>query len=207
MKKAVLLDFDGTIINSQPAINSYFFSLLERKGAKLTHKEQEQLGGVSIEDMLIWLTHEKNIHFSSWEKMYHQTYFWLFKMKKIRPFPGAIKLLEQLKKENFKLAVVTNSPRKYTMSLIHKNHLDRYFDVIISVDDAGVPKPNPKMLAMASTYLHTRHANCIMIDDNEPGIIAAHTLGMKSIRIGETHETVADETVSKIEQAITFIKK
>lgn len=209
MNKAVLLDFDGTIINSQPAINGYFFSLLEKKGVTLTHKERDQLGGVSIEDSLAWLATHKNLHFSPLEKKFHEAYFWFFKMKEIRPFPGAIKLLEELSQEEVKMAIVTNSPKKYTMNLLKKNNLLHYFDAVVSVDDAGVAKPNPKMLAMAANELHTRHKNCVMIDDNEPGIVAAHILGMRSIRLTQEgkKETIADVSLPKIEQSLKFIRQ
>ena len=41
--KAALLDFDGTIINSLPAVNGYFFSALERKGITFSKQEQDAL--------------------------------------------------------------------------------------------------------------------------------------------------------------------
>lgn len=206
MKKAVLLDFDGTIINSQPVINSYFFALLKKKGIQLTEKEKEQLGGVSIEDSLAWLANHKNLKLSQLEKRFHEVYFWFFHMKYIKPFPGAVVLLEQLRDKGTKIAIVTNSPRKYTLKLLEKNKLSHFFDTIVSVDDAGVAKPNPKMLAMAANNLHTKHQDCIMIDDNEPGILAAHLLGMKSIRlVEEKKESLADIQLKKIEESIKYI--
>ncbi|MCA9477552.1 MAG: HAD family phosphatase [Nanoarchaeota archaeon] len=208
MTKAVLLDFDGTIINSQPAINGYLFSLLERKGVSLTQAEKESLGGISLEHILTWLEHEKNLHITPVEMLFHKAYFWLFRFHEIRPFPGAIKLLEKLKQQDIKMAIVTNSPRAYTIQLLRKNHLTHYFDTIVSVDDAGVAKPDPKMLGMAATRLGVSYKDCLLIDDNEPGILAAKALGIKSIQLKEEKgkgKKLADITLPKIEQAIPLI--
>ena len=79
VNKAVLLDFDGTIINSQPTINGYFFSVLEKKGVKLSLKEQDNIGGISIDHVIEWLKQEKHIRFSKIELALHKIYFWFFK--------------------------------------------------------------------------------------------------------------------------------
>lgn len=192
--KAILFDFDGTIIDSQPIINNYLFYILKKKGIVLSKDEKRLLGGISLIDTRTWLEKNKKIIFSEFEMTFYTTWFIITQLHKIKTFEGVKQMLFKVKSKGYKMAIVTNSPRKYTHYLIKKNHLEGYFDAIITIDDAGVPKPDPKMLQMAAVHLGVKYKECIMVDDNKPGIVAGNKIGMQTVQV-TTEQSVAKATI------------
>ena len=93
-------------------------------------------------------------------------------------------LLEYLKKNSIKTALITNSPRKYAESLITHHSLENYFDVIITYNDVlkDGAKPSPKGIEMALEKLGlTRASKVVYIGDDDKDFIAAYSAGVKPL--------------------------
>lgn len=181
MKKALLFDFDGTIINSQPIIDEFMNDLYAKHSIQLEAEEKKVTGGMSIKDFADWLSKHKGITLTPEEITVTDSKY----LERINVFPGTKATLALVKARGFKTALVTNSPRAYVDWLLQKHNLSLYFDSVITEDEALLPKPHPRMLEMACSELKVPHNSGVMIDDNIPGIIAGNTLGMITVKIGE----------------------
>lgn len=199
MKRAILFDFDGTLIDSQPIIAEFMQDLYNKHDIRLDESEQLVTAGMSIKDFASWLTKNKGITLTAEDITVTDPNY----LEKIALFPGARATLALIKAHGYKTALVTNSPRKYVDWLLHKYNLNIYFDTTITEDEALVAKPDPTMLEMAQKDLHAQANQCVMIDDNVPGIIAGNTLGMTTIRIGKKGDaTYAVKSVVQIPEKI-----
>lgn len=93
-------------------------------------------------------------------------------------------LLEYLKENGIKTALITNSPRKYTQSLLEYHSLEGFFDVIITYNDVlrdGI-KPSPKGIEMALSSLGlTRESKVVYIGDDDKDFIASYSAGVKPL--------------------------
>ena len=58
--------------------------------------------------------------------------------------------------------------------------LDTLSDVIITVDDVGVPKLAPDLFIEAARRLNSEPADCVVLEDSDQGITAASKAGMRS---------------------------
>ena len=180
-KKAVLLDFDGTIVDSQPIIDEFMDNLYARKNIHLTEDEKFVTAGMSIRDFAVWLQEHKGVELTPEEITVSDPEY----LERIDMFPGAKATLALLKARGYKTALVTNSPRNYVNWLLDKYNMHPFFDTTITEDEALAPKPDPRMLEMACQDLKTEHQNCVMVDDNLPGIVAGELLSMITVRVGK----------------------
>jgi beta-phosphoglucomutase-like phosphatase (HAD superfamily) len=199
--KAILFDFDGTLVNSQPIVDKYVKGKLKELGIILHDQEDVFTSGMSVKDFAKWLFENKGILVKEDDLIIGQDV-----VDEINLFEGAKTTLALCKSRGYKIALVSNSPRNYVDLLINKFNIGMYFDTTITEDESLVPKPNPKMLEMACENIGVKHNECVMIDDNPPGISAGNELGMITIRIGNKKEE-AKYVVAKISQLIPLLEK
>ena len=65
--------------------------------------------------------------------------------KKLSTFPEVKEVLNNLKKKNYKLAILSNGTPALLNELVKNNNLDNIFDNIFSIEEAGIYKPNSKV--------------------------------------------------------------
>lgn len=94
-------------------------------------------------------------------------------------FDGMGELLSRLK-GNYALAIATNKARVNTQPLIEKLLLDRWFDLIITRDEATRPKPEPDMLLACCEHFGVSPARALMIGDTDNDVLAALAAEMPS---------------------------
>lgn len=80
-----------------------------------------------------------------------------------------------------RLALVTGSPRDKVEMMHRDNGLLDYFEVIITENDIGNPKPHPEpyLKAVERLGLETRH--CLAVEDSRRGLESAHAAGIPCI--------------------------
>ena len=65
--------------------------------------------------------------------------------KKLSTFPEVKEVLNNLKKKDYKLAILSNGTPSLLNELVTSNNLDNIFDEIFSIEEAGIYKPNSKV--------------------------------------------------------------
>lgn len=98
-------------------------------------------------------------------------------------FPPVKQIIDEIKKRDIRLALVTNSPRWYTDRILEFHGINE-FEVIISYDDvhAGGIKPSPKGINMALEQLGITNPNrCIYIGDQASDFNAAYYAYVKPV--------------------------
>ena len=93
------------------------------------------------------------------------------------PFPGVVEGLDVLKNKGFRLACVTNKAEKFTLPLLEKSGLNRYFEITISGDSLPEKKPHPLPLQHAAKFFECTTAELLMIGDSINDAEAARAAG------------------------------
>lgn len=97
-------------------------------------------------------------------------------------FPGIQELLANLKKHNFKIAVVTNKHCEFANPILKKlKLLEYYVDFTITADMVKHPKPHPESVLLAINKLQTVPDKCLFIGDAEQDIVAGRLAGAKTV--------------------------
>jgi len=104
-----------------------------------------------------------------------------FSPLKTNLFPHAIETLEYLKAK-YHLHIITNGFEEVQFRKIKAAGLDKYFDQIITSEDAGCKKPDIKIFDYALTKADAKATESIMIgDDIEVDIIGARNAGIDQV--------------------------
>ena len=104
----------------------------------------------------------------------------------LRPMPGSNKLLEEIH------AVVTmglaSGSRRLTLDLVLKAlNMNKYFHHTVAHEDVENPKPHPEGFLAIAERLQVEPARCVVLEDAEKGVLAAHAAGMKCIAVPSEH--------------------
>lgn len=96
----------------------------------------------------------------------------------VLPFPHCREVLLQLKKEGFKLGVVTSKIHELSKITLEVVHLDDLIDVLIAFDDVKNPKPDKEGIIKGIEYFHSTKERTLYIGDNEIDLLSANNAGI-----------------------------
>jgi HAD superfamily hydrolase (TIGR01509 family) len=100
----------------------------------------------------------------------------------LRPMDGALELLDRLH-GRFRLALASSSYRDAIDGVLAGLGIEAYFEVIVSGLDVAQVKPAPDIFQRTASLLGVRPTACLVFEDAEKGVIAAHRAGMRSVAV------------------------
>ncbi len=182
IKKAVIFDMDGTLVDSSRTIVNAInhvranLGLDAMKEALVLEKVNEpNLNPAEFFYEVPEFTEQHELWFSSYYTDNHE--------KELRLYEGIIELLDALKAKNFLLGIATNAYRGSTLeSLTHLKILD-YFDSIACYDDVPRGKPSPDMLEKNLKDFKIEAHEAIFIGDSERDTMASKSANIDYLMI------------------------
>ncbi len=100
----------------------------------------------------------------------------------LRPMDGALELLEALR-GRVKLALASSSYRDAIDGVLAGLKIEQLFDVVVSGMDVPAVKPAPDIFLKAAHDLDSKPSDCLVLEDAEKGVLAAHCAGMRCIAV------------------------
>lgn len=104
----------------------------------------------------------------------------------LRLMPGALALLDTLHGKK-RLALATSSFRENAELVLRRLDLVRYFEAIATSESAARGKPHPDLFLHVAGRLGVPASECVVLEDAEKGVLAAHAAGMKVIAVPTAH--------------------
>jgi pyrophosphatase PpaX len=178
MIKAVLFDYDGTLVNTNDIIcYSLHKTCTEVLNRELTDEEFFNMFGRVLEDQMNYLCADKEEELC---KRYLEIY-WGKQDELVHPFNNLIEMLKQLKERGIKTGIVSSK----TMDGIERGLLDfgfaQYIDAVVSSDDTDVHKPSPIPLYIGAKKLGVEPDQTIFVGDSPYDIEASNVAGMVAV--------------------------
>jgi pyrophosphatase PpaX len=197
--EAVLFDLDGVLIDSFTTQYLATKSLIEKIGIKLSEEKfRKNLWGEFVENSL------KRYFKESWKEAeveYENKIAEFLRYTKL--FPETIKVLEELKKKNIKLGIVTSNIKTVAKKFLVYAKIEHFFDVLISGEDCE-PKPAPDGILVAIKSLKVSAERTIFVGDNWQDVEAGKSAGCFTIAVGN-HLERADAKISRIGELLRFV--
>ncbi len=109
--------------------------------------------------------------------------------------PGAAELLDVLREQGYRLAVVSSSLRWMMDEILSRTRLDRFFDTIVSAEDVGEEKPSPEPYLLALERLSLEPHSAVVFEDTQSGVTSGTRAGVKVIAV--RHEYNIDHDFSR----------
>lgn len=180
--QAVALDKDGVIFDSERVYDQALMVALEQTGISLDKSLTDRFQGLG-EESVIALLEEALPESMTVESFIYD--YWYPERDRIMeeeglPFvPGVESLIETLYEQGYPLALVTNDNTDNLLADFNRNRpeLLKYFSVVITIDDVANGKPDPEPYQRAAALLGVASERLLVIEDSDPGALAAITSG------------------------------
>jgi beta-phosphoglucomutase len=111
--------------------------------------------------------------------------------------------LSKLQIEGYRMAVCSNSIRNTIDVMLDKASLKPYLEFYVSAQDVKQGKPSPEIYLNAIARMQLEPSQCLIIEDNENGIAAAHGSGAHVLEV----ESVSDVHYENIKRRIAAIEE
>ena len=181
MKKAVIFDLDGTLVNSIPFHLRKHKVVFDSLGINLENDyfETKCNGSSQPEFYRRALTHYTGSDklFNKAQKKRKEVYQGS-DLAEIKVFSGVKSTLAALKKAGFKIAVASSSRHSYVQEVLDNNGITKYFDTIVGGNEVTKSKPAPHIFLLACQHLCVKKADCVIIEDATNGVLAAKNAKM-----------------------------
>jgi len=209
----VMIDLDGTLINTAPDLADCVNIMLERMGRDPwpLDKVSGWIGnGVSrLVKRALTDSMDGEPDSDDYEKGYAlflEAYGENVSAKS-RPYDGVVAGLEKLKNMGFRLACVTNKAEAFTLPLLADLELDGYFELVVSGDSLPRKKPDPLPLTHACEYFGITPDQGILIGDSANDVKAAIAAGMPVICVNYGYNQGVDLTTLQTQGVIDSLDK
>ena len=201
MLAAVIFDFDGVIVDTEPLHYRAFQKILEPLG--LGYDWETYVAdylGFDDRDALREAFWSKGRHLADddLERLIGQkarTFLEIIAAGVV-PYPGVLELIEEIA-GSLPLAICSGALHSDIIPVLQQFGLTGVFDVIVTADDVAVSKPDPACYRLAVERLAAvcpgrgiAPETCIVIEDTPGGIASAHGAGLAVV--GVTNSYPAD---------------
>ena len=196
-RRAIVFDFDGTLVNSLPLVLASIAHALEPFGPKPTMEIFAKLGGPPERFLPLLLDDPRHAP-EALARMdaYHHANNHLVEL-----FDGAAAMLERLRGAGVRLAIWTGRDRATTELLLKQLRLAGHFDTAVCGDDLPTHKPDPEGLREIMRRLQTSAAETLFVGDADVDVLGGHSCGVDTLLIRHSRD-IAAEVAAKAWQAV-----
>lgn len=189
MIRAVLLDLDGTLLDTAPDLAAAANAMLAERGlGPLPAPRVRDFIGQGT-GPLVWRCLHAALSAAPEEGAFEgalesfSTHYERLNGSACSPYPGVAQGLRQMRELGLKLACVTNKPMRFTAPLLQKTGLAGYLDAVVTADEVGRRKPDPEPFLHACRRLGASPAETVAIGDSANDAIGARAAGCRVLLV------------------------
>lgn len=199
MIKAILLDFNGVVINDEPVQMRAYQEVLKADGIDLT--EEDYFASLGMDDRrFVAAAFERAGKTASDARIDEIVAVKSAKWKEMVSgdmplFDGIRDVVEKLAGE-FELGIVSMARRHEIEFVLESCGLRHHFSTIVSADDVVNCKPDPEcfrlgfrqidLVRIDQGHLPMTHSECLVVEDSPPGVVAARNADLPVLGVANT---------------------
>ena len=202
MLRAIIFDFDGIIVDSEPIIMKLTHEMAAQEGWAVSEEEYYDTY-LALDDRGIvehlYASHGRTVDHARVEELVN----WKSRVygniieNGLPTLPGAVDFVRQAARR-YVLAIASGSARTEILHLLGKVELRDCFRVVATADDCQRSKPDPEVYLKALAGLQSLPdfsenpllpSECLAIEDAPGGIDAAHAAGIRCIGLAHSRAT------------------
>jgi len=195
--KAFLFDLDGVLTDTSELHFLGWKRLAEEEGILFTREDNEALRGVSRRESLNLLLKGRQVtEEQAQQMMERKNGYYIDLVRQMTPadlLPGALEILGEIKRLGLKQAIVSSS--KNAPLVLDRLQIGEMFDAVIDGSAPARSKPHPDLFILAAQAIGVSMENCLVVEDAQAGVEAAHAAGMTALGLGPQERVGAAELV------------
>ncbi|REJ78212.1 MAG: HAD family phosphatase [Acidobacteria bacterium] len=203
MVKAILMDFNGVVIDDEPIQMQAYSEVFKADGIDLSEEMYYDCLGMNDRSFVRAIASKAGVEFAD-EKVAEvveaKSDAWRAVMEKGIPlFDGVEDFIKRMS-NSFEVGLVSMARRKEIDHIFDMTGLGGYFSAVVTADDIASTKPDPECYRSGFRMIDAAHTSrngyplvrrgCVVIEDSPPGIQSAKGARLKALGITNT---VAEE--------------
>jgi len=196
---AVLFDFDGVIVNSEPLHFYAFHQVLEAEKIELSEEEYyRELIGFDDRGAFRHLFEKRKMHvepkdLSRLMTRKSEVVMELIEDRKYHALPGVEELVRGLWR-HYPLAICSGALREEIEAMLEGISLRDCFSVIVAAEDVTVGKPDPqgyllcKKLVSEKAKVALKPGDCLVVEDAPSVIQSVKAVGFPTLAVATSHD-------------------
>ena len=174
MKKGIIFDLDGTIVDSLPYhYKAWKIFFKENKVENFSERLKDYKGGGTL-DLLTAVYGDKysrkelKIMTDDKEIIFREIY-----KNNVVPIMGFMDMFELIKSKKILVGIASNAIRKNVKMILSELKIYKKFDSIICGDEVKRGKPDPEMFDETIDRFNLKKEECLIFEDSVEGVSAA----------------------------------
>lgn len=148
--KYIILDFDGTIGDSQALIVRTFQDSMREMGREVKSAEEcANTIGMRLSEAFALLYNTSIEEGERCAEVYHKIFLENWETLGMKPFPHTVETIQELHRQGFTLAVASSRGRDSLLDLIHQMGFEDCISTVVAQEDVTRVKPEPDMVFKA----------------------------------------------------------
>jgi HAD superfamily hydrolase (TIGR01509 family) len=183
--RAAILDMDGLALDTEAA---YFYAW--RRAATelsipLTEEFCQTLSGLHADQvqqaMIDSIGHDfqPTLFYRAAERHWRNR----LASQGLAQMPGLSDLLAEFRVRGIPYGLATNSDGRFATECLRAAAVETEFEVVVTRDQVANGKPEPDLFLAAAERLKVSPADCLALEDSEPGLAAARAAGMLPVLV------------------------
>ncbi|WP_326595960.1 HAD family hydrolase [Streptomyces sp. NBC_01803] len=177
--EALIADWDGTLVDSQPLNFRGLAAALAPRGLVLDQGWYRARLGTSVADLLVELGSTAPVG----DVLEACGQYIISEVTSLRAYTNVVALVEAARAAGLRTAIASGGAGPVVRAGLVATGLAELFEVVVTREDAEWGKPAPDLFLEAARRLGVTPARCVVIEDAEEGIAAAVAAGMRVVDV------------------------
>lgn len=185
--KLVLIDLDGTLVDSVPDLAYCIDEMMKALGKPVWGIDKVRTWVGNGVDRLVMRALTDTLWDDPTEEAFAEAQPMFMKLYAENTsgrsclYDGVIEGIDYLKQNGFKVGCVTNKAEAFTLPLLKDMGIFDGFDIVVSGDTTPKKKPDPMPLLYAAEQLGEDAKDCLMVGDSMHDVAAARNAGFQVV--------------------------
>lgn len=193
MTRLVILDFDGTLADTQPLIVSTLHRTLAELGLPpRTDAECRSIIGLPLKECFVRLSSVDDATAERCAEVYRRIFDEDNHPGVVTLFPHVLETLTEMHSRSLQLAICSSRGRPTLDGFVRTFQLEDYVNMIVSANDVEHHKPHPEPVLLILKQLGVHAGEALVVGDANYDIMMGRNAGCRTCGVTYGNQCAAD---------------
>lgn len=184
--EALIFDCDGTLADTMPLHFIAWQNVMTNYGFEFDEDLFYSLGGQPTDRIVANLASEQNIDVDVMKVTNEKESAFLDLIGEVEPVQPVVEIAHQFHGK-LPMGVGSGGQREVVKTILKSLSIESLFDCVVGSEDTELHKPEPDVFLEVAARLKIEPSKCLVYEDADLGVEAAHRAGMKCFDVRAVH--------------------